>query len=121
MGSGKRKRTSSPDPDPGSTSEAGSKRGSKKSRSSSAPVDQDASTDDRKLRIAFELVGTDKTYSYHDGEILWKVTVLTSDSRSFERVVAKAAKRLGVSFLGLQMFHVRSGGLQVPLWDGKYN
>lgn len=62
MGSGKRKRTSSPGPGP--TPEVDTNRGSKKSKSSDVR-DKDV---DRKVKIVYELVGTDKTYSRDAGE-----------------------------------------------------
>lgn len=62
MAGGKRKRTSSPGP--GATPEADSTRGSKKSKSSDAR-DKDV---DRKVKIVYELVGTDKSYSRDAGE-----------------------------------------------------
>lgn len=62
MGSGKRKRTSSPGP--GADPEPDFARGSKKSKSSDT---RDKSAD-RKVKIVYELVGTDKTYSRDAGE-----------------------------------------------------
>lgn len=45
---------------------------------------------------------------------------LTTDSRSLDKVATKVASRLGVPFLGLQMFHVRPGGIEAPLWDSEF-
>lgn len=45
--------------------------------------------------------------------------MLTIDSRSLDKVATKVASRLGVPFLGLQMFHVRPGGIEAPLWDSE--
>ena len=78
MGGGKRKRTSSPGP--GATPEADSIRGSKKSKSSDTR-DKDVG---RKVKIVYELVGTDKTYSRDAGEST-RIVYLADDRLAFAR------------------------------------
>ncbi|WOO85273.1 uncharacterized protein LOC62_06G008775 [Vanrija pseudolonga] len=118
----KRKRSSSPTGERdaaasgnGSSPAAAPTRKTKKSRnnsgsgsgsSSSTPSATPSSSSDSGLKLDFNLVGSNKTYSRK-----------LESKKPLESLIPKIAKELGVSVLGLRLVHVRAGGVEQEIWD----